>query len=104
MILRSLTGTIAAALLCVVGTSTIAQDADQDGIWQVEEFTCRELLMRGGDERDFILVYMHGLMSGKMNEMAFDTPALTAATDAVLESCIGTPDQPLLAAFEAARG
>jgi hypothetical protein len=104
MKIRFVAGTIAAALLCMVGTSTIAQDADQDGIWQVEAFTCRELLMRGGDERDFILVYMHGLMSGKMNEMTFDTPALTAATDAVLEACIATPDQPLLVAFEAARG
>ncbi|SDJ53723.1 HdeA/HdeB family chaperone [Aliiruegeria lutimaris] len=101
---RYLAGTIAAALLCVSGASAIAQDADGDGIWQVGEFTCRDLLMRGGEERDFVLVFMHGFMSGKMNEMTFDTEALTEATDAVVESCIGNPDQPLLAAFEAARG
>ncbi|NDR57052.1 HdeA/HdeB family chaperone [Aliiruegeria sabulilitoris] len=104
MKIKFVTGPIAAALLCVVGGGAIAQDTDGDGIWQVEEFTCRDLLMRGGEERDFVLVYMHGFMSGKMAEMTFDTPALTAATDAVLESCISTPDQPLLAAFEAARG
>mgnify|MGYP003574355284 FL=1 len=92
------------AMLCALTTMATAQDADNDGIWQVADFTCRDMLIRSGSERDFVMIYMHGFMSGKMGEMTFDAPALTAATDAVLGACIDNPDQPLMTAFEAARG
>ena len=104
MTIKLKTAAAVGAMLCALGTVATAHDADNDGIWQVADFTPRDMLVRSGAERDLVINYMHGFMSGKMGEMTFDAPALTAATDAVLGACIDNPDQPLMTAFEAARG
>jgi hypothetical protein len=57
----------------------------------------------GNDEREFTLVFLHGFISGKNTEMVFDGSALADATDVVLDSCIDSPDESLLAVFEKAR-
>ena len=46
----------------------IAQEADNI-VLQMEEFTCRDMLVRSGVERDFTIAYMHGFMSGKLNDI-----------------------------------
>ena len=92
-----------AAITCVTAGSAIAQDADNDGVWMLEDLTCRDLIIRSGEERDLVVIFMHGFMSGAMNDLKFDAPALTVATDAVLESCINDPAMPLMAAFKSAR-
>jgi len=91
--------------LVIASLATSAVIAQEDGlVMEMKDFTCRDLLIRSGFERDFTVAFMHGYMSGKMGELTFDAPALTAATDAVLGACIDNPDQPLMMAFEAARG
>ena len=69
----------------------------------VDQETCRDLLQMSGESRDFTMIYMHGFMSGKKNELLFDAPKLTAATDVVVDHCINNPDDKLLTAFEKAR-
>lgn len=81
----------------------MAQEAE-NVVLQMEEFTCRDMLIRSGFERDFTVAYMHGFMSGKLNETEFDVSKLTAATDSVLDYCISNPDAAIMAAFEQARG
>ena len=71
--------------------------------YKVDETTCREMLQMSGDSRDFTMIFMHGFMSGKKNELLFDAPALTAATDVAVDHCIDNPDDTLLSAFEKAR-
>ncbi|SDE71792.1 HdeA/HdeB family chaperone [Ruegeria marina] len=91
------------AFLVSVPFGALAQNTD-NVVLQMEEFTCRDMLVRSGFERDFTIAYMHGYMSGKLSEITFDTNKLTLATDAVLDYCISKPDASLLAAFEEARG
>ena len=86
----------------IFATGALAQDADNI-VLQMEEFTCRDMLVRSGFERDFTIAYMHGFMSGKLNETTFDANKLTLATDAVLDFCISNPDASIIAAFEKAR-
>ena len=81
----------------------IAHEVDNI-VLQMEEFTCRDMLVRSGFERDFTVAYMHGFMSGKLNETTFDANKLTAATDSVLDYCISNPDAAIMEAFEQARG
>jgi hypothetical protein len=87
----------------IFATGALAQEADNI-VLQMEEFTCRDMLVRSGFERDFTIAYMHGYMSGKLNETTFDANKLTLATDAVLDFCISNPDASIMAAFEKARG
>ena len=86
----------------IFATGALAQNADNI-VLQMEEFTCRDMLVRSGFERDFTIAYMHGYMSGKLNETTFDANKLTLATDAVLDFCISNPDASIIAAFEKAR-
>lgn len=96
--------TLVAALAVSAATAGGALAQNDDLILQMDEFTCKDILIRSGFERDFTIAYMHGFMSGKMNETEFDVNKLTLATDAVLEYCIQNPDATILSAFEEARG
>lgn len=90
--------------VALTGSTAIAQDAAVASTVQIDEYSCRDLLVLSGEERDFVLVFMHGFMSGKLGEMTFDTMRLAAATDSVVTTCIDNPDDTLLSAFEVARG
>ena len=92
--------------LCMLGSNGVyAQDANQgeaDNI-QIDKMTCREMLKMDGDERKFTLIFLHGFVSGKKAELLFDGSALADATDVILDDCINSPDDSLLAVFEKAR-
>jgi hypothetical protein len=92
--------------LCMLGNGgAYAQDANQgeaDDI-QIDTLTCREMLKMDGDERKFTLIFLHGFVSGKKSELLFDGSALADATDVILDNCINSPDDPILAVFEKAR-
>lgn len=91
-------------LLLGVGAPLAAPAQDEGVRIEIDEMTCREMLKMGGEARDFTMIFLHGFLSGRKNELAFDAPALTAATDKVLDGCIDDPDASLLSVFEAARG
>lgn len=79
--------------------------AQDDGVKiNIDEVSCREMLKMASDERDFTMIFLHGFMSGKKGEIVFDGPTLTEATDKVLDTCIGRPDDSLLSVFEKVRG
>ena len=94
--------------LCLLGgAAAYAQDnastgSEADNI-AIDKLTCREMLKMGNDEREFTLIFMHGFLSGQKSEMLFDGSALADATDVVLDNCINSPDESLLAVFEKAR-
>ncbi|MDV7145810.1 HdeA/HdeB family chaperone [Tropicimonas sp. TH_r6] len=94
--------TLAALFVTLSATGAMALEANL--VVPIGEFSCRDMLVRSGFERDFTMAFMHGYMSGKLNELEFNAPELTEATDAVLDFCINNPGEPLMAAFVAARG
>ena len=98
---------IASALAILPLNSAFAEEEKTDetpGVqYQIDKTTCRELLQMSGDSRDFSVIFMQGFMSGKKNELLFDAPTLTAATDVAIDHCIDNPDSTLLSAFEKAR-
>ncbi len=93
-----------AMLLIGVAASTGAPAQDEGITIEIDKMTCREMLKMGGDERDFTMIFLHGFVSGARGETVFDGPALTAASDAVLDACIDAPEAPLLDTFSKARG
>lgn len=104
MIMKSCLAAMLTTGVALTGSTAIAQEAAVAATVQIDEFSCRDLLILSGEERDFVLVFMHGFMSGKLREMTFDTMQLAEATDTVVTTCIDNPDDTLLSAFEAARG
>lgn len=69
----------------------------------LNELDCRTFLKLDGDERAFTLVYYHGFISGRLNQMELPVDAMAAATDRVVDHCIDKPGDKVLAVFEQAR-
>ena len=70
------------------------------GEFSLKSLTCRDALKMGrGESRDTVL-FFHGFMSGKKNEMIFKADALAEATDRIIDGCIDSPDTSLFEMFE----
>jgi hypothetical protein len=69
----------------------------------LNELDCRTLLRLNGDERAYTLLYLHGFVSGKANQLLLPTEELAAATDRIVDHCIDKPGDKLLPVFEQVR-
>ena len=90
--------------ICAAVAGEKAKDEVPGVQYQIDEWTCGDMLRETGDSRDFTMIYMHGFISGKKSEMVMDTLELTQATDRLLDICIADPSANLLKSFEKARG
>lgn len=92
------------ALTAFVSQMTImisqAQDTDDSSPVDLGKISCRELLKMPGDDKRLTLVFFHGFMNGKKNQMTFDRVALRDATDKVTEYCIDHPADTLISVFD----
>lgn len=70
---------------------------------ELASFTCRTLLLASGSERDGVILFMHGYVSGKKGDSSVVLEELAAESDRILEDCIGSPDDKLVDAFMKAR-
>jgi hypothetical protein len=91
-------------LLTMIGGSGAAI-ADESasaatGEFDIKTLTCRDALkMPRVESRDTVL-FFHGFLSGKKNEMIFKPDKLAEATDRIVDGCIDSPDTSLLEMFE----
>jgi hypothetical protein len=69
----------------------------------INELDCRTLLRLNGDERAYTLLYLHGFVSGKTNQLLLPAEELAAATDRIVDHCIDKPSDKLLPVFEQVR-
>lgn len=99
----------AAALLLALGAnapSALAQPKAAPAAPKspaLDELNCRTFLKLDGDERAFALVYYHGFISGRLNQMDLPVDAMAAATDRVVDHCIDKPGDKVLSVFEQVR-
>jgi len=85
-------------------TTVWSQSADEESAdIDLSTLSCRTMLKMDNEEREFTLVFFHGLISGQQNEMIFKLDPLAEATDQIVDQCIDKPDEPLLTVFEAVR-
>lgn len=104
---RSHVLSVAAALVCALpATAVLAQAAPaQAEQWQatIGELDCRTLLRLGGEERAFTILYLHGFVSGRLNQQLLPVKDLSEATDALIDRCIDKPAEKALAVLEQVR-
>src|SRR5512145_665945 len=53
----------------------------------LNDLDCRTLLRLGGDERAYTILYMHGFISGKTNQLLLPADELAATTDKIVDHC-----------------
>ena len=80
--------------------SALSQDSEVEGIVNISELTCRELLLMHSDNRQATMVFVQGYLSGKTSEVDIDTEKLRTASDLSLQQCVDEPDTPILGIFE----
>lgn len=103
----ALSATLCAASLCSVMPDALAQ-ANQPTKQapkspDLDALDCRTLLRLNSEERAFTLLYYHGFISGRLNQMELPTDVMAAATDRIIDHCIDKPADKVLAVFEQAR-
>lgn len=69
----------------------------------LNELDCRTLLKLDGEERAYTLVYYHGFVSGRLNQLELATEAMAMATDRIIDHCIDKPADKVLSVFEQVR-
>jgi hypothetical protein len=109
MMIKKLMG-LSIAVLLITELSAIAGFAQtkpapkpskiNDPTLDLTKLKCRDLLQMDGEDRQLTLVFYHGLMSGKNNQMIVDRSGLAKATDNVINYCIDHPQDTLLSVFE----
>lgn len=80
--------------------SSFAQDTSEDTKVELSKISCRELLKMPGKDKELTLIFFHGLMTAKKDEMVIDRIALREATDKITDYCINNPDSMLMTVFE----
>ncbi|ACK64912.1 hypothetical protein PCC8801_0830 [Rippkaea orientalis PCC 8801] len=84
-----------------VGTSSSqAQENSGEMTVNLMEVTCRELFKASAEDKDLILVFYHGLVTAKKNQMVIDRTQLEQATDKITDYCIDNPKATLMTVFE----
>lgn len=88
------------SVLSLGGNVTAQTETQPASPINLEAITCRDLLQMDGEEEENTIIFMHGYLTGKRGEMMIDAGKLSAATDAVRNTCIDEPDRALMGVFE----
>ena len=102
--MRSIITTSSLTVLSIglIASVAMAQDAAKPVI-DLTTLDCRTLLKLDGDERQDVIMFYHGYISGQKSETVADVDKLAQATDKVVDQCISKPDEALLTAFSSNR-
>ena len=78
------------------------EKAEAPDVRDVNDYSCRDILLANGDERDLAIMFLQGFFVGKSGKTSFDSNRLAEATDRFLDLCIDTPDGKVMATMEKA--
>ncbi len=81
-------------------SNSLAQENSEDTKVELNKISCRELLKMPGKDKELTLVFFHGLMTAKNNQMIIDRIALREATDKITDDCIDNPNLMLMTVFD----
>jgi hypothetical protein len=104
---RSFTKTLLTTLASVgvLTAQASAQEEQSEGLHDIDiaSLDCRTFLRTSGEERDNIVIFIHGYLNGVEGMTKVNLEELALATDAALESCIDNPAANLLDTFRQVR-
>lgn len=90
---------LALALLAATASTAVAADENDKNL---ANYTCKEIMMFSGKDRDVAIAILHGYLLGKSGTTTFNTDVLSAGTDKFIDYCLDNPTQKALASMEKA--
>ena len=85
------------ALLSVAAT---AMAADKPETKDLKDFSCKDVMILSGEDRDISIAFAHGYMLGKNDTTKYEIDKLAKITDAFIDYCLDHPTEKALASFE----
>jgi hypothetical protein len=74
--------------------------ADAPATKDLKDFSCKEIMIQSGSDRDISIAFVHGYMLGKNKTTQYEIDKLAKITDAFLDYCLDNPGENALASFE----
>ena len=84
--------------LLAVAAPTMA--ADEPATKDLNDFSCKDVMILSGADRDISIAFVHGYMLGKVKTTKYEIDKLANITDAFLDYCLDHPAEKALASFE----
>jgi hypothetical protein len=86
--------------ITAASSQTTPRNTNRDTTVDLTKVDCRSLLKMDGEDRDAMVMFLHGYMSGRNNETVIDAASLTEATSKIAEFCIDNPNASVMSAFQ----
>lgn len=87
-----------ALLAASAATPAMAAETDKN----LADYTCKEIMIFSGKDRDVAIAVMHGFILGKSGKTTFNTDVLAAGTDKFMDYCLDNPGKKALESMESA--
>ena len=91
---------VATAVSMTALLSVAATAADKPEMEDLEAFSCKEVMILSGEDRDISIAFAHGYMLGKNDTTKYEIDKLAKITDAFIDYCLDHPTENALASFE----
>lgn len=98
--MRTAASAFCAACLFTASSLSFAQEGEA---FDINEITCRDLLLAPSEEEPNILIYFHGYVSGLREDASIDVDTFGAISEQVVEACVDDSAAKLLDVFMAKR-
>lgn len=82
-----------------VPIAQLSNEPADESMVDLAAITCRDLMTISGENEEDTIIFLHGFVSGRNNELIINPPALTLVTDQVRDYCIDNPETTALDAF-----
>ena len=82
------------SILMTLPTTLFASDgkaSKEKKLVDINDYTCRDILLATGEERDLAIMFIQGYFVGKSGKTTFDRDQLAEATDRFLDLCLDDP-------------
>ena len=70
----------------------------------MEQFTCKDIMLESGANRDVVIAFLHGFLLGKSGSSKFNLDALHKQTDDLIERCLDNPGEKAVDAATKVKG
>jgi len=83
----------------LIGTLALAGASTShagDSMRDMNDYTCRDILVASGEERDLAVMFLQGYFVGKSGKTTFDRDKLAEATDKMIDLCLDATNANLI--------
>ena len=92
--------TAAVSMTALLSLAAATMAADEPQMKDLGEFSCKDVMILSGEDRDISIAFAHGYMLGKNKTTQYEIDKLARITDAFIDYCLDHPAEKALTSFE----